>query len=256
MRHHRLLLMTAFVVGSACAADGYANLPDKPRFLGVEMSPTSSQIQERERLGPHDGVQVQSVFDGTAAAKAGIASGDVILGINGAPISSMSDLRNEVSMCNIGDKINLTLARNGQQIERQTEVQAWPTNIPFEPIDAAAEQRFREWQEKRLAQAQDEVRQIEKEADALAKELGLKDDALPTPDELAQERAITDAELVMGIPGANPLHGWRLRFSCGRGTDGAVTAPAGYAPAATASDEPPCRLGMSLVSPDADGRTL
>lgn len=253
MRH---LLIPLVLAGAASAADGYANMPDKPRFLGVEMSPTTSQVQEREGLNPHQGVQIQSVFNGTAAEKAGLAPGDVILAINGAPITSMSDLRNEVSMSNVGDKVALTLARNGQQVERNTEVQAWPANIPFEPIDAASEQRFRDWQDKRLAQAQDEVRKLNKEADELAQELDLKPEKLPTPDELAQERAVTDAALVMGIPGANPINGWRLRFSCRRATDPAVTAPSGIAPDPAAGDIIPCILGVSLVTPDADRKTL
>ncbi len=254
MHRIRHCLVIAVLTGSSCAADGYANLPDKPRFLGVEMSPTTLQTQEREGLTPHQGVQIQAVFNGTAAEKAGLNPGDVILAINGAPLSSMSDLRNEVSMCNVGDQVTLTVARNGQQFDRQSEVQAWPPNVPFEPIDAAAEQRFREWQEKRLAQAQDEVRRIEREAEELAKQMGLDDKAVPSPEQLDKERLIADAALVLGIPGANPVNGWRLRFRCGRSTDPAITAPPGYAPSTTT--EPAWRLGASLITPDADRKTL
>ena len=79
-----LLLMLAGVVGLA------AHLASAP------FAPPGNQIPgltfEAERTAPHAplALVVTSVQDGSAAAKADIAAGDVIVGIDGRPIASVS----------------------------------------------------------------------------------------------------------------------------------------------------------------------
>jgi len=79
-----LLLMLAGVVALA------AHLAASP------FAATGNQIPgltyEAERAAPHAplALVVTSVQDGSAAAKADIAAGDVIVGINGRPIASVS----------------------------------------------------------------------------------------------------------------------------------------------------------------------
>jgi hypothetical protein len=166
----------------------------------------------------------------------------------------MSDLRNEVSMCNVGDPVDLVVSRNGQQLVKNAEVQAWPPSIPFEPIDAASEQRFRDWQERRLSQAQDEARQIEKEMGDLRKQLKDRDEATDvkaqTPEEAAAAWLERESQLVSGLPGADPKKGWHLDFTCasdtGMAKDRPAPAPVEHAPVF------PFRVLLSLTSPDAD----
>ena len=83
----RSLALSGLIMVSLSAADGYGygGTPAIQPFLGVEMSPPSTQIQEREGLAPNQGVQVQSVFKGTSADKAGISPGDVIRRLRDIP---------------------------------------------------------------------------------------------------------------------------------------------------------------------------
>ncbi len=142
------------------AAAGPHNRP----MLGVQMTPVPLSVQEQQHLAPSQGVYVQSVYGGTAAQTMGLQPGDVITSVNGAPISGMSDLRNEVSLNQVGDPVEVTIVRGGQEQATIGQFQPWPTNIPYDPIDPAMEDRFREWQERRLARTQKEVDQLRDQA--------------------------------------------------------------------------------------------
>lgn len=66
------------------------------------------------------GVYVRSVEDFSAAQKADIRNGDVITKINGIEIKTTDELNEEKNKFSIGDKITLTVVRDGQ--EKQIEV--------------------------------------------------------------------------------------------------------------------------------------
>jgi membrane-associated protease RseP (regulator of RpoE activity) len=116
-------------------------------------------------------VLVQSVFNNTAAQTMGLMAGDVILTVNGAQIASMTDLRNEVALNQVGDPVEVTVERQGQQLTSTGQFQTWPSNIPYEPIDPGMEQNFRNWQENRLNQMRQDVDDLSKQVDGLQKQL-------------------------------------------------------------------------------------
>jgi putative serine protease PepD len=70
-------------------------------FLGVGPQPANG------------GVRVGSIQPGSAAAKAGVKSGDVITSVDGKPTTSPSGLRAVISGYKPGDKVTVTLKRNG-----------------------------------------------------------------------------------------------------------------------------------------------
>jgi hypothetical protein len=179
----------------------------------------------------------------------------VILAINGAPISSMSDLRNEVSMNGIGDPLEVVVTRNGQQIVARSEVQAWPPSVPYEPIDAEAEQRFRDWQERRLAQAKDEATNLQQDVQRL-REQAAKANKPDTPEQRALARAETDAELLKNVPGAEKADGWKLGFRCHAASE--LTTAKNKAPTTPVqpTDAVGFHLMLSTTTPDADLDTL
>jgi len=83
--------------------------------LGV--STLSLTPEYRKSLGLPDGTQgaiVSQVIEGTAAAKAGIAAGDVITSVRGAPIRSNSELRNTIGMLKVGESVEIGLLREGK----------------------------------------------------------------------------------------------------------------------------------------------
>ncbi len=171
-----LPLLLLAVLGWSVDEDYRATAPANQRpMLGVEMSPVPTHVQEREGLTPHQGVLVQSTYDGTAAQSMGLERGDVILSVNGAPISSMTDLRNEVGLSAVGDPIQVTVSRQGQVMERGSTVREWPQAIPYEKLDSDAERRFRDWQDRRQNRQAEDMRRIAKEAEDLRRQLAGED---------------------------------------------------------------------------------
>jgi serine protease Do len=85
--------------------------------LGVTIQELNQTLAESFRLKQPDGALVSSVAPGSAAAKAGLEPGDVILQYNGRPIASSTDLPAMVSLGKPGDKVTLGVWRGGKQIE-------------------------------------------------------------------------------------------------------------------------------------------
>ena len=63
------------------------------------------------------GAYVQSVTSGGAADKAGIKSGDLIVGVDGVPVRSFDELRGMASGYSPGDKVVVEVNRDGRNLE-------------------------------------------------------------------------------------------------------------------------------------------
>lgn len=152
------------VAAWALDEDYKANSPQNQRpMLGIEMTPVPMAVQDREGLTPYQGVYVQQVYNDTAAAAMGLKPGDVITAVNGVPIGSMSDLRNEIMLSSVGEKVDVTVARAGRPAQIGSELKPWPASIPYEKLDPAAERRFREFQERRQARQAEELAQLRRD---------------------------------------------------------------------------------------------
>ena len=69
------------------------------------------------------GVYVSEAIKGQAADKAGIVKGDIITGIKGVSITSMSEMKQLISQQKVGDKIKITVAvRSNDYAEKTFEV--------------------------------------------------------------------------------------------------------------------------------------
>jgi serine protease DegQ len=64
-----------------------------------------------------EGIVVESVTDGSAAAAAGIAAGDVIVEFDGEPIESTEDLVTALREKAAGDSVTVALERGGERVE-------------------------------------------------------------------------------------------------------------------------------------------
>ena len=192
--HAMRILLPLFALASLIGADTYEAGDQRP-MLGVEMSPVPINLQNEQGLSGDQGVLVRAVFPGTAAASAGVQAGDVITSINGTPISSMTDLRNIVSSHGVGDAVDLVVRRNGADVPMSSSFEPWPANIPFDRIDADAERRFREWQQRRQARQRDAIGALKDELAGLRQDLAKGDQAAP----FTQAPALRQAKALLGL---------------------------------------------------------
>ena len=72
------------------------------------------------------GIYIKRVIDFSPAQKADLRNGDVILKINNISVSSTDELNNEKNKYTIGDKISLTISRNGEEITKEVSLEENP----------------------------------------------------------------------------------------------------------------------------------
>ncbi|WP_431266289.1 DegQ family serine endoprotease [Roseateles chitinivorans] len=80
--------------------------------LGLTLRPLQSE--ERRQLGTRDGLLIQEVGDGSAAARAGVRPGDVLLAVNGTPVQSLDQVRSAVKGAE--KSVALLVQRGGDKI--------------------------------------------------------------------------------------------------------------------------------------------
>lgn len=85
-------------------------------LLGVTIQDITSDFAEEKNIKRLDGVYVNEVMEKSAAAKAGIQSGDVILSINGKSVASSSALQEEVGRYRPGDAIQIEILRKNKNL--------------------------------------------------------------------------------------------------------------------------------------------
>jgi len=83
-------------------------------WLGVQMQAITPDMEEALGLNSTNGVVVADVLADGPAAKAGLKSGDVIVGINDQPIKSSHDLALAVANTKPGSKADLKVLREGK----------------------------------------------------------------------------------------------------------------------------------------------
>jgi Do/DeqQ family serine protease len=83
--------------------------------LGVSVQMVTSDMAESLGLKEVGGAIIGSVTPGSAADKAGLRRGDVIMAFNGQPIHDTNTLRNRVAESAPGSTADLTIVRDGAQ---------------------------------------------------------------------------------------------------------------------------------------------
>jgi len=86
-------------------------------YIGVSIKNVDEDMAKAAGLSTINGAYVDSVLPGGAAESAGIRQGDIILKIGDQDVNDVSGLQEQVGGYRPGDKINVTLVRNGRQME-------------------------------------------------------------------------------------------------------------------------------------------
>ncbi len=84
-------------------------------LLGVVMQNLTPELSQAFGLDMYQGVVISKVIEDTAAEQAGLKAGDIVLSINGVEVKSASQMRNIVGLLRVGDKMKLTVIRDGNK---------------------------------------------------------------------------------------------------------------------------------------------
>jgi len=80
-------------------------------LLGVKIQEVDAKLASEKKLNTLNGVYVQGLTAGSAAALAGLKTGDIITNINGVAVNTSSQLQEQVARFRPGDKIKVNYLR-------------------------------------------------------------------------------------------------------------------------------------------------
>lgn len=95
----------------------------KRGVLGVITQNLTADLAQAFGIKSNKGAVVSRVISDSAAEKAGILAGDVIMEVNGHKIKNSSDMRNRVGLLRIGDELDMTLIREGKKITLSAKIE-------------------------------------------------------------------------------------------------------------------------------------
>ena len=83
--------------------------------LGVMIQDVTPELAEAMGIDQNSGAVIAQVVKGSAADKAGLKVGDVVIALNGKPIHSSAQLRNAVGLMRVGELAKLKIIRDGHE---------------------------------------------------------------------------------------------------------------------------------------------
>ena len=104
-------------------------------LLGVSISDFNAETAKAIGVEATQGALVQEIVPSSAAEKAGVEVGDVIVSVNGVTIKDAADLRTTIGLKRSGETVKLILIRDG---DRET-VTAMLDELDMNPVMAAGE---------------------------------------------------------------------------------------------------------------------
>jgi serine protease Do len=95
-------------------------------YLGVLPQEVDQAMATYYGLESPKGVLVAQVTDDTPAQKAGLRDGDIILSVDEKEIKNPSNLRNTISLSEVGQKVKLKIFRDGKEKDLSVKLEAFP----------------------------------------------------------------------------------------------------------------------------------
>jgi serine protease Do len=84
-------------------------------YIGATIQDLSDEMASSWGLTGRKGAVVAGLVAGGPAARAGLAPGDVVVAVNGHPVTNGNEMTREVAKVRAGDQIHLDVFRNGKQ---------------------------------------------------------------------------------------------------------------------------------------------
>lgn len=105
--------------------------------LGVRGNDLTADIAKALNLDANQGAFIAEVVPDSAAAEAGLESGDVITAVNGERIRSFADLSARVKTLGVGKPFDITVLRNGEEQTFEVTLSADETAVEAEQLHPA-----------------------------------------------------------------------------------------------------------------------
>jgi S1-C subfamily serine protease len=90
--------------------------------LGIVIQDLTPELAEGLRLDVNEGAVVAQIVPGSAAERAKLERGDVIVAVDGHPVRDASDLRTKIGLHRVGETVELTILRDGRERELEIEI--------------------------------------------------------------------------------------------------------------------------------------
>ncbi len=85
-------------------------------YLGIMIRDIDNNLMKDENLKISEGAFVDSITEKSAAGQAGIRTGDVVVGVDDAPVLHSSDLLEQIGRHRPGDEVKVTVNRKGKEL--------------------------------------------------------------------------------------------------------------------------------------------
>jgi hypothetical protein len=112
-----------------------ARSTDRPAPLGLRVEAIDDSARRSQNLPADAGVLVTRVTKNSAAAKAGISVGTVLLAIDGASVPTPDEAAAALSRARVGQPLAFVMNEGGRQVARRVTPESVPASPPPMPRD-------------------------------------------------------------------------------------------------------------------------
>src|SRR4030042_4856063 len=86
-------------------------------WVGIGLQDLTPELMKSFNVEEKEGAVISQVFEGSPAEKSGLKVGDIVVEIDGKKIKNSQDVVSEVLKKQVGQKIEITLIREGKRME-------------------------------------------------------------------------------------------------------------------------------------------
>jgi Do/DeqQ family serine protease len=97
-------------------------------WLGVSIQPLTSELAKSFGVGADEGILVSQVMPGSPAEKAGLKTGDLIIGMDGKPVKDPRQLQRVIAEAEIGKTLEVTILREKEKRTVKIQVGEMPAS--------------------------------------------------------------------------------------------------------------------------------
>ena len=142
-------------------------------YIGLSIRQITSDIAQVLDLKVGEGALVKDVLDDGPAAEAGLEPGDVVLSLNGEPVSGPRSLQGIVEKLTVGETYQLRIIRDGKRLKLPIKVRAMPKDYSLSKVETIRPQERRQSSEE-TATAEEFGFEVQELSEEIADQLGVE----------------------------------------------------------------------------------